>query len=688
MKIKKVVSSLAAVTMALSSFAALSVTAGAEEDIVTFGNEYTFDTVRLSYQTNKTTQVTVKVGEEEKTVDFNNNSTVYVHLDKDETASALTIDSGNEVTPKIELLDATKETLSLTSDGKQNDNMFPFVKELTVDGVESKYWVWNSTITNREPNMVDGEWEGKTITHLKNSTSIYYSQPSTEQGDTGTEANVYLCVDLKSVKNVADLITSLQTHYQPAKYVVSISSKEEDMDPTTFDWIDDESWIDIGTVDFTGQSGVPVKGNVNNNTSNEGNISSILTDNKIDAEARYIKIKMTKTIGDNSQNYMFNCGELGVFTYGDVLYYTDFTEEPTKLVELGKSVTFNHINGDGSFVYRSNGKWLVYTDGEEVTADAIGVSEGDSVPAFTLSWKGNLVKYVSEGKNAASIKTAKPKNDEKYEVLYDEKNAVNDTFFAFSADVNGTNNMTLDFAGAAAKVSSVNGYYGGGCLYPQYENVVGYNESNTEGIKLAAKRNTIKLNGDYIHKVGNGGDGTEHSSQYTDKLSFTESTVNKIVLNYIGSMRSICNTEWRGSGGEMSDIRIIELEIPGSVDLVSYNGTEVTVPTADGELTEVKEASATYGNEVNVTAEESSDKQKAVGYVVTLNPNGNFISELGVQATGVDTNSVKKRLSSSATFGGITGDSEFVFGFAASGVDSLSNIVVTADGEAVSTTAE
>lgn len=686
MKIKKVVSSLAAVTMALSSFAALSVTAGAEEA----GFSKTVDLQNAQTTFNRVVvkgdnvpedlSISVVNGDTEETISAD---TRYQLFNKDHVYGVFNA-TANANSTYGQYKSYTGDALKLTSSEDVSDlkvevynaaDVARTGKEIADDNTLFTITPWSSEISDTfaTDNIYNNGRFNNPVNnnpaHIYNMSSdfVEYKKKNQPNTDGLTENNgVDLVMKLNGEKNISQIsygnINSIgENKFAGDSYTVYYRTGDDG------EWIkaQDEYRADSKENHFICNLLTPV------------NASEIKLAIEFNPNSK-------NTYPESSSSVTWTAlylSYLGIYDFGDNLAAKD-TSVGSNEADLGKAYTFNKLTSEavGTWQYKdANDKWVnIPEDGSDVTTRYIRVAGEDMIdkatPTFELSWEGNLVKYANEQKNGASLTVALPRNNADYSTWYDGKNNT-----AVSNQSTDKNAITLSFNGKA-NIKNVKETFGSGCWYPA--SIAIYASTNaSDNVKIASVQNTLRVGDDGVHDTKR----NEHNSYFENNFDINES-VSNIVIKSLGSIRNEC---WAfiDNASTTQDVNVAEIEIPGSVDLVSYNGTSVTVPKADGELTEIKEASATYGNEVTVSAEESSDGKNAVGYVVTLNPNGNSIKELGVQATGVGTDSVKKRLGSSATFGGITGDSEFVFGFAASGVDSLSNIVVTADGEAVSTTA-
>lgn len=687
MKIKKVVSSLAAVTMALSSFAALSVTAGAEETgsskTVDLQNaQTTFNRVVVKGDVPDDLSISVVNGDTEDTISAD---TGYQLFNKDHVYGVFNAKATNAKSTYGQYKSYTGDALKLTSSEDVSDlkvevynatDVARTGKEIADDNTLFTITPWGSGIS--DSFATDYIYKGDRFNnpvnnnpaHIYNMSSkfVKYKKKNQQNTDGLTENNgVDLVMKLNGEKNISQIsygnISAIgENKFAGDSYTVYYRTGDDG------EWINaqDEYRADRLENHFICNLSTPV---------NASEIKLAIEFNPNSTN------KYNDEIGSWTALYL---SYLGIYDFGENLVAKD-TSVGSNEVDLGKEYIFNRLTSKtvGTWQYKdANDKWVnIPEDGSDVTTRYIRVAGEDMVdkatPAFELSWEGNLVKYANEQKNGASLTVALPRNNADYSTWYDGKNNT-----AVSNQSTDKNAITLSFNGKA-NIKNVKETFGSGCWYPA--SIAIYASTNaSDNVKIASVQNTLRVGDDGVHDTKR----TEHNSYFENNFDINES-VSNIVIKSLGSIRNEC---WAFIDNvpttPTQDVNVAEIDIPGSVDLVSYNGEYVTVPAADGELTEVKEASAAYGNEVKVSADDSSDKQNAVGYVVTLKPNGNAINELGVQATGVGTDSVKKRLSKSETFGEIMGDSDFVFGFAASGVDSLSNIVVTADGEAVSTTAE
>lgn len=713
MKIKKVVSSLAAVTMALSSFAALSVTAGAEEagfsKTVDLQNaQTTFNRVVVKGD-NVPEDLTISVVDEngtESTMESTCTGTdnhIEKQLVKSGDSYGLLLISGSK--DQCKYVDFTGKSIKISSDTNdvsglkveayEAEDVSPTHDDILNDG---------SLLSIKAIDAPESENADLQLTNDVRFNNPAFSAAMRIDNALSDDEKLYGTSVTPYKNTAADITLSLngtytlsQVNYGNVHYTVINKGHGGAGKHYELYYYDTE-----GNEQLAAEGDTPISSN-DSAVAVSRNHMPIKLDNPITTNKIRLRISFLNPDSDNKDLNALNISYIGSYEYGDNLVAKD-TSVGSNEADLGEAYTFNKLTSEavGTWQYKNtDDKWVnIPEDGSDVTTQYIRVAGEDMVdkatPAFELSWEGNLVKYANEQKNGASLNVDSGFDNNDNSKLYDgitATNSINEMVQFYAA--NGRT-IKLDFYNASAKVNKVEGTYATGCYYPIYTAVLGTN-NDSNNTEIAYERNTIRLDDETKrHRLGgNYGytatDGKEHNDPYVGTLTFENSNINSLEIKYEGSMRSICDNDWRlpSRGNGATGIRIIELEIPGSVDLVSYDGTEVTVPKADGELTEVKEASATYGNEVKVSADDSSDKQNAVGYVVTFNPNGsNSIKELGVQATNVttDPDSVKKRVSSSVTFDGITGNSEFVFGFAAIGVDKLSNIVVTADGEAVSTT--
>ncbi len=692
MKIKKIVSSLAAATMALSSFAALSVTAGAEEagfsKTVDLQNaQTTFNRVVVKGD-NVPEDLTISVVDEngteskmESTYTGTDNH-IEKQLVKSGDSYGLLLISGSKDQCKyvdftgksIKISSDTNDVLGLKVEAYEAEDVSPTHDDISNDG---------SLLSIKAIDAPDSENADLQLTNDVRFNNPAFSAAMRIDNALSDDEKLYGTSVTPYKNTAADITLSLngtytlsQVNYGNAHYTVINKGHGGAGKHYELYYYDTEGNEQLAT-----EGDTPISSN-DSTVAVSRNHMPIKLDNPITTNKIRLRISFLNPDSDNKDLNALNLSYIGSYVYGENLVAKD-TSVGSNEVDLGKEYTFNKLTSvtEGMWQYKDvNDNWVnIPEDGSDVTTRYIRVAGEDMIdkatPAFELSWEGNLVKYANEQKNGASLTVALPRNNADYSTWYDSKNNT-----AVSNQSTDKNAITLSFNGKA-NIKNVKETFGSGCWYPA--SIAIYASTNaSDNVKIASVQNTLRVGDDGVHDTKR----NEHNSYFENNFDINES-VSNIVIKSLGSIRNEC---WAfiDNASTTQDVNVAEIEIPGSVDLVSYNGTEVTVPAADGELTEVKEASAAYGNEVNVTADESSDGKTAVGYVVTLNPNGNSIKELGVQATGVGTDSVKKRLGSSATFGGITGDSEFVFGFAASGVDSLSNIIVTADGEAVSTTAE
>lgn len=329
---------------------------------------------------------------------------------------------------------------------------------------------------------------------------------------------------------------------------------------------------------------------------------------------------------------------IGIYDFGENLIYQDRSNY-SESVDLGETVTFNRLCAEPSseadklsWQYSDDGAvWSEITDGKEISARYIRTAaapeaETPSVPAFSLSWEGNLIEYADKGCNGASKEGTLQNNDVAWKYLYNGDTAGTDGQAGLVANEQ-YGDLTLDL-NAPAEIRSLHGYYGSGCWYPSSYTV----EMSNRGelwVRAAEENFRLRLNASGEHPTNE----AVHYSAFEHETSFTDAEAAMVRLSFRGSMRTLCE------GYTGNDVRISELILDGSVRLAEYDGSEVEFNIPGDDPPKIKrETSRIFvdGVEQDISAGAAhipEGSHEISGEVVS--ENGNGTAYLGVYENGV-----------------------------------------------------
>lgn len=317
----------------------------------------------------------------------------------------------------------------------------------------------------------------------------------------------------------------------------------------------------------------------------------------------------TNNINGSGSYKILALSYIGVYDFGEDLVLDESAQDYySKAVDLTKPVVFNKLTSSADGVeweYSDDGsEWNVFNDGTDTTARYIRVKSDSAIeetPAFDLSWEGNLVKYAAEGFNGASISGNNRLNAE-WSILYDGISTGSAASKVTINTKNSDNYTKLDLK-APAEINNVKANWGAGGWYPQE---VAVSVSNDD--------NTWKTAADEQLRYDPAGGFFEY-----DKALSLDAAILKI--EYTKSMRAVKNIT------NDSDTNMLELTVSGTVQTASCNGSIVTLPMASAQAPNITEPQART-HTVNtfiksIKAEDSegiTENTKATAVLSTITP--------------------------------------------------------------------